>query len=105
MARLNLLIYSFLSLIISIFAHNQIDEIPKEASRNYSDVWIILILCIVLCFAIRHANDFYTGHKITLVQENLHPSRFRYGKSDGVLSNIERDFENMYRALEDKQVW
>ncbi|KAK6031480.1 hypothetical protein OSTOST_02364 [Ostertagia ostertagi] len=72
------------------------------APRNDSDILLIVVMCIVFCFAIRHANDFYTGETVTLVEEGVWSGRYRHREDKRLLTKIEADFENMYKKLKDK---
>ncbi|KAK6039657.1 hypothetical protein COOONC_22838 [Cooperia oncophora] len=71
----------------------------NTASRDDSDVLLIVLMCIVFCFAIRHANDFYTGDT---AKEGVWSGRFRHKEDHRILSKIEADFENMYKKLKGK---
>ncbi|XGW07605.1 hypothetical protein V3C99_010624 [Haemonchus contortus] len=74
----------------------------SEAPRDDAGVLLVIIMCILFCFAIRHANDFYTGDTVTLVEEGVWSGRFRHREDKRLLSNIEADFDNMYKKLKDR---
>ncbi|KAK5979401.1 hypothetical protein GCK32_000638 [Trichostrongylus colubriformis] len=74
------------------------------AHREDSDVLLIIVMCVVFCFVIRHANDFYAGETVTLVEEGEWSGRYRHRADKRLLSNIEADFDDMYKKLKDKMV-
>ncbi|VDO91188.1 unnamed protein product [Heligmosomoides polygyrus] len=74
----------------------------NEAARDDSDVLLVIVMCILFCFAVRHANDFYAGETVTLVEEGVWSGRFRHKVENQLLSNIEADFDDMYKKLKDK---
>ncbi|CAJ0583411.1 unnamed protein product, partial [Mesorhabditis spiculigera] len=73
----------------------------NEASREFkSEIWIIIILCALLCLALRHANDFYHGQAITLVNEGVWNGRFKHrGVEQKFLSRVEEDFQSMFQKI------
>ncbi|KAE9415728.1 hypothetical protein Angca_002113, partial [Angiostrongylus cantonensis] len=75
----------------------------NEASRDDSSVLVIIVLCVLFCFAIRHMNDFYAGETVTLVEEGMWSGRFRHKIGYRMLANIENDFSDMYEQLENKE--
>ncbi|KAL6724486.1 hypothetical protein Aduo_019373 [Ancylostoma duodenale] len=75
----------------------------SEAPRDDSDVWLVVVLCALICFAMRHANDFYAGETVTLVEEGVWSGRFRHKVEYRILTSIEKDFEEMYEQLKDKE--
>uniref|UniRef100_A0A0N5AU47 Inhibitor_I29 domain-containing protein n=1 Tax=Syphacia muris TaxID=451379 RepID=A0A0N5AU47_9BILA len=83
-------------------------NVTSEASTvDTSSLWLILILCILFCFAIRHLNDFYSGDSITLVQEGTWGGRFRHRQEYRYLRQVEEDFAHMIKELQktDKNIW
>ncbi|WKY14205.1 hypothetical protein Q1695_000053 [Nippostrongylus brasiliensis] len=78
-------------------------SLTSEASRDDSDILLVIVMCVLFCFAVRHANDFYAGETVTLVEEGLWSGRFRHKIENRMLSNIEADFNNMYQNLKDKE--
>ncbi|VDL70749.1 unnamed protein product [Nippostrongylus brasiliensis] len=89
-----------------------LSSLTSEASRDDSDILLVIVMCVLFCFAVRHANDFYAGEtkisvkiitKVTLVEEGLWSGRFRHKIENRMLSNIEADFNNMYQNLKDKE--
>ncbi|KHJ97045.1 hypothetical protein OESDEN_02986 [Oesophagostomum dentatum] len=75
----------------------------SEASRDSPDFLLVLIICAIVCFALRHANDFYAGETITLVEEGVFSGRFRHKVEHRMLTTIEKDFNDMYQQLKDKE--
>ncbi|WKY14206.1 hypothetical protein Q1695_000053 [Nippostrongylus brasiliensis] len=80
-----------------------LSSLTSEASRDDSDILLVIVMCVLFCFAVRHANDFYAGETVTLVEEGLWSGRFRHKIENRMLSNIEADFNNMYQNLKDKE--
>lgn len=79
-----------------------LSSLVNEAARDDSDVLLVIVMCILFCFAVRHANDFYAGETVTLVEEGVWSGRFRHKVENQLLSNIEADFDDMYKKLKDK---
>ncbi|CAB3399694.1 unnamed protein product [Caenorhabditis bovis] len=75
----------------------------NEASRDNSDIWLVIILCFLFCFALRHANDFYHGETVTLVKEGEYGRRFCRRVRNKHLQQIENDFNDMFQKLCEKQ--
>ncbi|ETN85970.1 hypothetical protein NECAME_06135 [Necator americanus] len=84
-------------------ANAELDRPTNDAPRDDSDVWLVVVLCALICFAMRHANDFYAGETITLVEEGVWSGRFRHKVEHRVLTSIEKDFNDMYEQLKDKE--
>uniref|UniRef100_A0A0K0F1J2 DUF4755 domain-containing protein n=1 Tax=Strongyloides venezuelensis TaxID=75913 RepID=A0A0K0F1J2_STRVS len=71
-----------------------------KASYDYNLI-IIVFVCVLFCFLLRHFNDFYTGKTITLVEEGTWIGRFKHKKKENTdgLRMIEKDFDEMYRYM------
>ncbi|UMM42800.1 hypothetical protein L5515_018485 [Caenorhabditis briggsae] len=80
------------------------DHPPRanEASRDNSDVWLVVILCLLFCFALRHMNDFYVGESVTLVAEGEFSHRFSRKQTNKHLERVEKDFNDMFQKLCEK---
>lgn len=76
----------------------KISEAPPTTADEVQ-VWTILILCIVFCFAVRHLNDFFAGETITLVEEGTWGGRFKHREEYRALQQIENDFSKMYYEI------
>ncbi|EGT46774.1 hypothetical protein CAEBREN_21081 [Caenorhabditis brenneri] len=100
----------FISWIISLIlqidlANAQSEDHPartNEASRDNSDVWLVVILCLLFCFALRHMNDFYVGESVTLVAEGEFSHRFSRKQTNKHLERVEKDFNDMFQKLCEK---
>lgn len=44
--------------------HSRFFSLVNEAARDDSDVLLVIVMCILFCFAVRHANDFYAGETV-----------------------------------------
>ncbi|CAD6189287.1 unnamed protein product [Caenorhabditis auriculariae] len=78
-------------------------SLTNESARDKSsaDIWLVVIMCLVFCFAVRHANDFYTGDTVTLVGEGEWGTRFsRNPWKKRRLQFVERDFKEMFDQLQ-----
>ncbi|CAJ0935092.1 unnamed protein product, partial [Mesorhabditis belari] len=77
--------------------------LANEASREFkSEVWIVVVLCMLLCLAMRHANDFYSGEATTLVPEGYSLGRFKHRgveEKKKYESRVERDFKQMEKKI------
>ncbi|RCN33271.1 hypothetical protein ANCCAN_20911 [Ancylostoma caninum] len=93
----------YTTLLFSIFFPISELHPTSEAPRDDSDVWLVVVLCALICFAMRHANDFYTGETVTLVEEGVWSGRFRHKVEYRILTSIEKDFDEMYEQLKDKE--
>ncbi|CAI2356209.1 unnamed protein product [Caenorhabditis sp. 36 PRJEB53466] len=74
----------------------------EAASRDNSEVWLVVIMCLLFCFALRHMNDFYVGESITLVAEGEFTHRFSRKQTNKHLERVERDFNDMFHKLCEK---
>ncbi|KAE9554415.1 hypothetical protein FO519_002407 [Halicephalobus sp. NKZ332] len=78
------------------------DYLTSEAPPTTADevqVWTIVIVCIVFCFAVRHMNDFFSGDTITLVEEGTWGGRFKHRHEYRIIQQIEKDFAKMYYEI------
>ncbi|CAA92194.1 uncharacterized protein CELE_T18D3.5 [Caenorhabditis elegans] len=97
-----LLIIIILSITLANAQDEQHSPRENEASRDNSDVWLVVILCLLFCFALRHMNDFYVGESVTLVAEGEFSHRFSRKQTNKHLERVEKDFNDMFQKLCEK---
>ncbi|CAJ0608868.1 unnamed protein product [Cylicocyclus nassatus] len=103
--RMTALLISTLLLLIAGSCSASIgpERSANEAAARDADTIYVVIFIILFFLAMRHVNDFYTGETITLVEEGATSGRFHHKVETRMLTSIERDFNNMYEQLKDKE--
>ncbi|KHN74290.1 hypothetical protein Tcan_18111 [Toxocara canis] len=79
----------------------------EAPATDFGSLFVILVLCLFFCIAVRHLNDFYVGDTVTLVEEGTWKGRFRHRPQYLYLRKIQNDFDDMMNQLResDKKMW